>query len=532
MLVSHALTIGQITFILRVAIQMLSYGGLFLLGLILLGTAPRIASIGTHDIFNRIAGKSTSTSASAKWIFNTLRGKSGEPVVSIRLLMAVSLLVLYSLFVSVSDVGFIGFYACSTSGPPSVDYPASLITDDLANAAVISNLVNGTDPATVKAYRCDSINVISFGVNVTERNCTAWHNSTYADPALFRGVNMTDSDVLMPRQLKHVNQSRSAYVDLNSFYMGPGSQRIAQPTIKNGIAVFPHDTGVKAVVGVPQLAPQHKVVLDKTLAVEVDVGCMTLGVYSIHDPDSIGSGVDVFDTNGTWREYTGPDYLRDVLSKTVDVVRKYYTPFFNASTLGSDGIMNGLNASQTILSGVAIMQSYYPPGNTLSDGVDAKIAMIGNCTQELRQQLNLTVLDNMDAANMCSLLGIAGSTTSEGNLIEGFSRMVCASATQINMVTATVEADVNGTISLDLTRLPSDLNYLRADYWDAMEVGNDTQFTNFLPLERFTLADNPQSSSSHFITHYQNYSPIRPSGPGSGGNTLSRVGPTMINADG
>jgi len=40
LVISHHLTTGQITFILRAGIQVLSYGGLFLIGLIILSCAP------------------------------------------------------------------------------------------------------------------------------------------------------------------------------------------------------------------------------------------------------------------------------------------------------------------------------------------------------------------------------------------------------------------------------------------------------------------------------------------------------------
>lgn len=218
MLITDALTIGQITFILRAAIQMLSYGGIFLISLIILGSAPRVASLKTHDIVNRIVGKSTVTTASIKWMFNYLRGRSGDPVMSNRLLVSVALLTSYGVFISLSDVGFLGLYTCSVAGPSIQDFPASVRTNDQAQSAVNAALVNGTDPSTVRAYRCDSIAVIHFG-NVTERNCTAWQNSTYADSTFFIGLNMTDSDVLMPRQLRHF--SRSQYIDLNSYYVGP-----------------------------------------------------------------------------------------------------------------------------------------------------------------------------------------------------------------------------------------------------------------------------------------------------------------------
>jgi hypothetical protein len=332
MILSQQLTTGQVTFILRVAIQILSYGGVFLIGLIVLSSAPRVASIRTHDVLNRVVGKSTVTFASAKWMFNYTRGRSGDPIMPTRLLISVGLLILYTAFVSISDIGYLGLYACDTSNGHHVYYPASIKTNAEASAAIAINLVNGTDPSTVKAYMCDSVEVINFGPNVTERNCTAWHNGTYADPIYFGHLNTTDSDALMQRQLKHINTSRSAFIDLNTYYIGPGPQRVDKPTITNGLAINPHPTGFQVVIVVPQLASQQRATLNQTLALEVEFGCMTLGIYSEHNPDASGSGLDIFSTNGTWRKYYGPSYFQDILSVAADSIRAYWLPFKQPST--------------------------------------------------------------------------------------------------------------------------------------------------------------------------------------------------------
>ena len=63
MLITSTVTVGLITFILRAVIQFRSYGGLFLIGLLI---TPRIASITTHGIINRAVGKSNFTWASVK----------------------------------------------------------------------------------------------------------------------------------------------------------------------------------------------------------------------------------------------------------------------------------------------------------------------------------------------------------------------------------------------------------------------------------------------------------------------------------
>ena len=535
LVLTESLTAGQITVIIRVVIQILSLGGVFLISHIILSTAPRVAPVGTHDVLNRIVGKSTSSKFSLKWILKSLTGRSGNPAVSTPLLVAVILSILYTLFVVLSDLGFLGIYACTTAGPSFTDYPASVNTTEAAQALVAASLVNGSDPSAIKAYRCDSVSVVNFGNNVTERNCTSWHNSTFAEPTIFTQLNTTDSAVLMPRQLRHLNQSREQYIDLNSYYVGVGSRRVVSTTISNGILVDPYETGLKVILGVPQLGPQEKVTLNKTFALEADVGCMALGIYSQHDPDAADAGIDIYATEGNWRNYTGPDYLEGILSTTVDALRRYYLPFFNASSLDSSGFMYGINETQAALSAIAFITSFFPPNSYgTEDGSTAADYILGNCSNALQSQLNLTILDS-DTLNgtMCSLMSISGSTTQNGTLLEGLSRMACASAAQINMVSATVETDEFGVVTLtNLTRLPSDLYYLQADYWDAQTVGNDTTFYNFDPFERYTLADNPAGPTEHYIAAtWEGLADMRSSGPGSGGSVLSGTATVMLQPD-
>ena len=75
MLVTEALTVGQITFILWAAIQILSYGGLFLIGLLILANTPRAAFLKTHNInlLNRLVRKFSFTLTSVKWIWGYIR---------------------------------------------------------------------------------------------------------------------------------------------------------------------------------------------------------------------------------------------------------------------------------------------------------------------------------------------------------------------------------------------------------------------------------------------------------------------------
>lgn len=109
--------------------------------------------------------------------------------------------------------------------------------------------------------------------------------------------------------------------------------------------------------------------------------------------------------------------------------------------------------------------------------------------------------------------------------------MVCATATQVNMVDATIAVDAENRLSVNLTRLPSDLNHLHADYWDERKAGNDTRFVTFDPYDRFTLADNPTSPTTHFITQYDTLLADNTLGPGGGGNALNLIGDMMLASD-
>ena len=154
MLVTERLTIGQVTFIFRVVIQILTYGGAFLITYIILASSPRVASFKTHDVVNRVLGKATATEGSARWILNSIRGKNTDPILPTRLIVAISLSLLLGIFSSVSDIGFLGFHSCSVPGPPVQDRPSSITTESLAKNAVQAALVNGTtNISQAKAYR-------------------------------------------------------------------------------------------------------------------------------------------------------------------------------------------------------------------------------------------------------------------------------------------------------------------------------------------------------------------------------------------
>ncbi|KAG6906184.1 hypothetical protein DXG01_015365 [Tephrocybe rancida] len=518
---------GQITFILRVAVQILAYTGPVLISLITLATVARVAPIDTHGIINRTVGASTATKATAKWIFGRLRHKHADPTPSSNLLVLLILSLLFTAFVSLTDIGFLGFYACSIPTANVIDAPASVSSNDAARALILTNMVNGTDPSKVKVARCDSSTVIDFGDNIFENNCTSWKNSTYADTELYANINSTDTDAMMPRQL--TNYPSNAKISLNAFYVGPDTQRVTKPLIQKGLAVIPHDGGVQMVMGVPQLGPQKRVDLVKTLAVEVEVGCMTLGIRDIELIDTLSEGKMSFRTNGTWRNYTGPDYLEDALTKTVDDVRAYFEPFFNTSSLQSDGSMLSINASNLQLTTAAVVAPHQLPADFLSRGpVDE---LMGNCSQRVETKLGI-VSDNRTTAigDMCGLLGVGGSFSVEGFSAKIFERMVCATATQVNMVDATVTFDAAGKVSATITRVPSDLHYVIADYWSISISGlsNSTVFANYDPYRRYTLSENSRGSNAHFIHQPKLILNSYTVGLGSAGSAIASMGSTIL----
>jgi hypothetical protein len=520
MIISDSFTIGQITFILRVAVQILSYGGLALINLLILGNTPRVALIKTHDVINRVVGASTATESSAKWILAQFRSSRKDPISSTHLLIVLLLSLSYTVFVALSDVGYLGFYTCSFPGPTILDFPASVSSDDAALALISANMINGTEPSTIKAFRCDVVEPFQLDPKFLLNRCTAWRNSTYADRTWFNGINSTDTDVLMPRQL--AKQKTSYPHPLNSYHLRPTTRRLTNPTIVRGLAIEPHETGLRVVVGVPQLTPQQKVELSKVMALEVDVGCMSLGINSRRMPADLGYANNSFATTGNWRKYTGPDYLRDVLTNTTDITRQFFRPFFNESTLDSDGSIYGINQTILGLSDAAYVGRFILPN---LDAATTKY-IAGNCSQNLQSQLGISAPKD-GLGQMCSLLEMGGSFSSEGQRYQALSRMVCATATQLNMVDATIVVDVENKVSLNLTRLPSDLNFLRADYWDTLN--EDSMI--FDPYLRFTFANNPSSPTTHFITQEKALLLDSELGPGSGGNVFSQIGDLMTASD-
>ena len=170
----------------------------------------------------------------------------------------------------------------------------------------------------------------------------------------------------MPRFLSSAsNLFQFPIPGLNTFYIGPSTQRVTTTTILNGIVIDPYDTSLMAVLGVPNLAPNTEVNLDTTLAVELDVGCMTIGMYAEQNLAFASSSFDIFQTNGTWRKYTGPDYMFDILANFTDQIRSCILPFFNASSIDSSGYIY-TNDTKVIFSSTANVGSWFLPTVNLS----------------------------------------------------------------------------------------------------------------------------------------------------------------------
>lgn len=542
LVISETLTTGQVTLIFRLVVQILSYGGLFILGLLALGNTPRVAPLETHDVLNRMVGGSTATLASIKWMAERVQGNDKDTRPPSRLFLALLLSFSFTLFVSLSDIGFVGIYKCSIPRASMLDFPASIKTDDDALNLIRANLINGTDPSSVYSRRCDAAESHSFSANVTVLNCTSWHNATYADAAAFRGLNSTDSDVLMPLQLARWKHLESDTFDVNMYYLGVGSQRVHRPVISSGIAIVPHDEGLQVVVGVPQLSRQRRVTIPRTLALEVDVGCMDLGINGVSFPGIKSGGPvsrDIYVASmDNMRKYTGPKYLSAVLSQTVDNIREEVFPIFNVSNKNVDGDLISYNRSWSTFSFRANIKTFYLPSldGELSLRIPETRYILGNCTQQLNQQLGLPLNNTKTSAHSCGLLQVGGSFAQNGTLVEGISRMVCATATQVNMVSAAVEVDLAEHVTINLTRLPSDLHFIEADYWRALRDELDPGNINIVAsgqVQRFTLSDNTRGPLNHFIFQHSPETLI-PSlgsisrGVGSIGPVFSSTGSQML----
>lgn len=517
--VTDSLTIGQLTFIVRVVLQVVSLAGPFLIGLLILSNTSRLASFSTHDQINRVVGALSTNKLSAKWVWDYSQRNTQDSAKHLRLLISITLLILYGLFSSLSDIGFLGLHSCSVPAPSTTkyEYPGSITNMSVAQQSMLSSFVKGTDMNAIKASRCESSSLITFGTTNGDRvvrNCTAWHNSTWADPNLFSGTNTTDSDALIPRSIA------ASYDNKTGFFVDSGSKRVETPVIKGGILVKPNDIGFQAIFGVPQLQPDQEITLDKVMALEIEIGCMSLGIGSHYVMEFSSARDDIFRTNGTWRKYSGPEILYDVLYNATDAIREAWRPVFNVSTLGPDGIMTydsliGITSSDVITVQGVTMPSLGGSSN------DAQRWLEGNCTNSVRQKLGLPTLDlSGGIPYSCSLLGLNGPSETEGYVFGAQNRMVCATVSQINMVAATISSSTQGSISLNTTRLSSDLNHIVAHGWP---------YSTSTPIERWTLSDNINGATSHYIVQeFKSSSESRVVGFASGGYPLARAGTRMI----
>ncbi|KAJ6507014.1 hypothetical protein C8R45DRAFT_514836 [Mycena sanguinolenta] len=165
MLLTQSLSVGQLTFILRLIVQVFNYSGLFILGLIIASNAPQVAPLATHDVLNRIMGKITFTKESLKWCAGYILGRQ-RPQYSSALLLAVVFSTFYAGFAALGDVALLGFHTCTTHSASYYDFPSSISTDHAAMEAVVANLLDGTNPSSVGVSRCDSSTLHDFGLDM------------------------------------------------------------------------------------------------------------------------------------------------------------------------------------------------------------------------------------------------------------------------------------------------------------------------------------------------------------------------------
>ncbi|KAF8173990.1 hypothetical protein K438DRAFT_1849780 [Mycena galopus ATCC 62051] len=477
MLLTDNLYVGQLTFILRLVIQVLNYGGLFILGLIIASNAPRIAPLATHDVLNRIVGKITATTEPLKWCGGYVRGRSGGTPFPSLLLVAVMFSTVYVVFAALSDVAFLGFHTCTTPFPAYYDFPSSIGTDRAAMDAVVANLVDGTDPASVKVSRCNSSTLHDFGPDMygsplKKYVCDNWTNSTLTDRSFYQNLNFTDTAVLMNAQLRALNLTDTSpdfYV--NTFSVSVGNMRTRLPTIQRGIFVEPHATGARAVLGVPDLPPEKSIVIDRTMLLEVDMGCMELGLFTQVDLD-VDDPYDIFATD--WKNnYTGPEVLRPIVQKYSAAVRALVRPLFNESNRDDRGFLYAAQAGNLtsmtplgdVVEATAQISTFSLLYSVSSDAFDFQQNMTMNCTADLYGALNVTLLDKdvgFNTDNQCGMFSVTGSFVEEGVAYAGMSRFFCATGAQVNMASVTITTDALGAISATHTRLPSDLHHVAA----------------------------------------------------------------------
>ena len=526
--VSSDVTVGQLTFILRAVIQIVAFFGLTATGYLIVAHAPSAAPITVHDVVNRQMSYQTAFSSSGKWVLSKIFGRSRNgPTVSTNLVAAVGFSMFFTLFVSLSDLGFLGFFSCNVPGPVYYERPASVGSIQNARDVIASNLINGTDPSTVQRFSCSSVEVFTRGDgNITLGACTDWRNTTYAadDLSSFQ-LNTTDTDVLMPRMLsKNARPFSGGYE--NRFITSFATQLNTTADIVNGMAIDPSQNGLTVIFGVPHLRPEHKVELKNAMALEMDVACINTGLVTSKVVDSGDPSVDSWVEDFDLR-FFGPEYMRDALNQTVGQIRDYYRDYY-----AQFPVINGIrtsNFSQTRVSPAAAVRQYSLDRPINSTETNSTLStptneILRNCTTALQSALGLPTSFNRTSATpgyACSLYSYGGSVLGSAELAVGLQKYVCATTTMINMVNAEVSMEVNGTVRTSVTRVPSDLHTTWADYYSESDDGQDDVFNVMEPYIRFTLSENPQGATEHYIQSRYGFGSFSRTGAGSSGGIIT-----------
>ncbi|KAG6813698.1 hypothetical protein H0H87_009001, partial [Tephrocybe sp. NHM501043] len=167
------------------------------------------------------------------------------------------------------------------------------------------------------------------------------------------------------------------------------------------------------------------------------------------------------------QKYAGPENLQRVLAQSVAETRHYLRPFFNDSTLSGGfltGTFHGINVSLTQAAQIHVAFLFPQKGCKIGD-IETLLAT--NCTAVLRKELGITTPTNYSKSNpflSCGYFGTQSTMASHGDGEIIFEYMMCASTTQVNMVAATISVSDTDQIFITFNRLPSELNYIRADF--------------------------------------------------------------------
>ncbi|PVF94931.1 hypothetical protein CPB86DRAFT_817638 [Serendipita vermifera] len=126
---------------------------------------------------------------------------------------------------------------------------------------------------------------------------------------------------------------------------------------------------------------------------------------------------------------------------------------------------------------------------------------------------------------VCSVVGLSGARYTNTTINYEETKLLCASTSQVNIVSAMVRRDKQGALDFNITRLPGHPNYLRADYWFINQEGADTVYYTWDPIDRYTLNDDPGGSTTHYIVQYSSRATgYRSNGPANSGTALSTTG--------